>query len=123
MSTGNDPFSGLGGRVLRSLTTRLVTRIVLLIITGGLAFFGLKNCDHTESREQIAERSTKIINVNTASVDDLMLLPRVNEALARRIIAARPYSKVEDLRKVVGIGPKTLDALRPRVVVEPAAAQ
>ncbi|MBI3417519.1 MAG: helix-hairpin-helix domain-containing protein [Verrucomicrobia bacterium] len=107
-------------RLIQSLTTRLVSRVVVLIIASVLAFFGLKNCGQSESREQIAQRSTKIINVNTASVDDLTLLPRVNEALARRIIAGRPYAKVDDLLKIVGIGPKTLEALRPRVSVEPA---
>lgn len=38
--------------------------------------------------------------MDTASADDLMLLPRVNEAMARRIIAGRPYGVVDDLAKV-----------------------
>ena len=81
MSSSNNLLAGVAGRVVRSLTTRLVSRAVVILIASGFAFFGLKNCGHTESREQIAQRSTKIINVNTASVDELMLLPRVNEAL------------------------------------------
>ena len=123
MSSSNNLLAGVAGRVVRSLTTRLVSRAVVILIASGFAFFGLKNCGHTESREQIAQRSTKIINVNTASVDELMLLPRVNEALARRIIAGRPYAKVDDLLKVVGIGPKTIEPLRPRVSVESSASK
>lgn len=59
--------------------------------------------------------------MNSASIAELELLPRVNEALARRIIAGRPYRSVEDLERVSGIGPKTLELLRPRVTVGSAA--
>jgi competence protein ComEA len=41
----------------------------------------------------------------------------VNENLAHRIVAGRPYASVEDLQRVSGIGPKTLELLRPRVTV------
>ena len=40
--------------------------------------------------------------------------------VAGRIIEARkttPFKSVDDLRRVSGIGPKTLDKLRPRVTV------
>jgi hypothetical protein len=65
------------------------------------------------------------IEVNSASVADLMLLPRIGPVLARRITAARsaggPFCSVEDLRRVKGIGPITLQRLRPLVAVEPAS--
>ncbi|HTH48071.1 MAG TPA: helix-hairpin-helix domain-containing protein [Candidatus Limnocylindria bacterium] len=53
----------------------------------------------------------------------MMLLPRVNEGMAQRIVAGRPYARVEDLLKVSGIGPKTLDGMRARVVVTTAPAK
>jgi competence protein ComEA len=57
------------------------------------------------------------INVNTASEAELMRLPRVGPATARAIIAARPFRSVNELDRVKGIGPKTLDVLRPFVTV------
>ncbi|HEY1186576.1 MAG TPA: helix-hairpin-helix domain-containing protein [Gemmata sp.] len=61
------------------------------------------------------------INVNTASLEELQRLPGVGPVMARAIVAARaaaPFQTVSDLDKVKGIGPKTLDKLRPFVVVQ-----
>jgi DNA uptake protein ComE-like DNA-binding protein len=55
------------------------------------------------------------INPNTASRDDLDLLPKIGEALADRIIEARedaPFQKPEDLMRVPGIKQKTIEGIR-----------
>jgi DNA uptake protein ComE-like DNA-binding protein len=116
MSRSSGPVGDIAGRVTRNVTSRVVSKLAGLAVAALLAAVGLQQCGKPRSREQVAERSTKVVDVNTASVDDLMLLPRVNEAMARRIIAGRPYDAVDDLAKVSGIGPKTLEGLRPRVV-------
>ena len=116
MSRSFGPVGDIAGRVTRNVTSRFVSKLAGLAVAALLAAVGLKQCGKPGSREQIAERSAKVVDVNTASADDLMLLPRVNEAMARRIIAGRPYDVVDDLAKVSGIGPKTLEGLRPRVV-------
>jgi len=53
------------------------------------------------------------LNPNTAARDELIRLPGVGEAMANRIIENRPFRKAEDLRNVDGIGPKTLQQIRP----------
>jgi competence protein ComEA len=59
------------------------------------------------------------IDVNSASAAELELLPRIGSTLAARIVedrAARgPFARVEDLDRVRGIGPKTVELLRPHV--------
>lgn len=45
------------------------------------------------------------LNVNTASSAELQVVAGIGPALARRIIARRPYARLEDLEKVRGIGP------------------
>jgi DNA uptake protein ComE-like DNA-binding protein len=65
------------------------------------------------------------LDVNEAGVAELMRLPHIGAAIAQRIVAARnerPFASVDDLRRVRGIGPKTLAGLRPHVRVGPPAS-
>jgi len=62
------------------------------------------------------------INVNTATVAELMTLPNIGQVRAEGIVeerAKRPFRSVEDLHRVSGIGPKTIEKLRPLVTVGP----
>ena len=59
------------------------------------------------------------VDINTATVSDLQGLPGVGEDTARAIVRYReahgPFAGVDDLLKVDGVGPKTLEKLRPEV--------
>lgn len=61
--------------------------------------------------------ASSLIDLNTASTAELDRLPGIGKVLAGRIVSQRPFDTVEDLEKVPGIGPKTLDRLRPLVRV------
>ena len=64
--------------------------------------------------------ATKLININTASSAEIELLPDIGPSLAQRIIEHRtkngPFQSLADLDKVRGIGPKTIEKLRDRIV-------
>ena len=65
--------------------------------------------------------SSGVVNVNTASVDELQYLPRVGPALAGRILEFReangPFKGVDELVAVRGIGETSLENLKPFVTV------
>ena len=59
----------------------------------------------------------EVFNLNTATKEDLLLLPGIGNGIAEQIIKFRKehgaFSSVDDLRRIKGIGPKKLAKLRP----------
>jgi competence ComEA-like helix-hairpin-helix protein len=71
-------------------------------------------------------RADEKIDLNSATLEQLVSLPGIGKALAESILAYRtengPFAAVDDLLKVPKIGPATLDKLRPYVFVAAPAA-
>lgn len=62
---------------------------------------------------------TGVVNVNTASSEQLQLLPGIGEARARAIVSMRKqnggFKSLEQLTEVKGIGDAMLERLRPHL--------
>lgn len=73
-------------------------------------------------REPLVTESQGKLNLNTATVEELMTLPGIGEALANRIVEYRErngaFTSVDALDGVSGIGPKRIEAIREFVTVE-----
>jgi competence protein ComEA len=66
-------------------------------------------------------RLTAPVDVNRATAEELQKLPGIGPKLAQRILDERGrgrFKSVDDLRRVGGIGVKTLERLRPYVTVD-----
>jgi competence protein ComEA len=74
-----------------------------------------------ENAAGVAMATDGLIHINSASVSQMEQLPGVGPVLAERIVAFReengPFSTVEDLLDVAGIGEAKLDALRDMVAL------
>lgn len=63
------------------------------------------------------------LDLNRATVRELETLPGIGPKHARSIMASRNarggrFKSLDDLLAIDGIGPKTIEAIRPHVVVE-----
>ena len=62
------------------------------------------------------------VDVNSATKEELMTLSGVGEKVAVKIIAYRdnygPFETAADMMKVKGIGPKTLEKNKDRIIVK-----
>lgn len=106
----------------------LAKNLVSVGLTAVLALFCMSACSESDSKPKKTsakkdELGGVVIDVNNASLGDLQKLPGVGEVTAKRIIAARPFTKVDDLQNVEGIGEKTFQDIKPHVEVKAPAAK
>ena len=78
---------------------------------------------HIPAKESFAgDKTSVILNINTASEEELKQLDGVSDVIAKRIVLYREengkFGTVEDLMKVEGIGEKKLQSIRNYVTAE-----
>ena len=70
--------------------------------------------------EEVAKQGP--LSLNSATIAELVALPAVGPKIAERIVAFRrergPFKRLEQLTEVNGIGAKTLEKLRPLLIVK-----
>ena len=73
-------------------------------------------------QNQVTPDKPALLNINTASAEELQTLPNIGTRMAQRIIDYRSqngnFTSVDALQNVKGIGAKTLEKLRPFVDVK-----
>ena len=84
---------------------------------------GPKTVDGIRSRVMLLPKGGKL-DLNRATQKELEGLPEIGPVHAKSIIASRNargghFESVDDLMKIDGIGPKTVEAIRPYVVLKP----
>jgi competence protein ComEA len=108
------------GLLLRRLDQAAVAFLVLAALVGVGAYWTVQG--GFQGRQIEIDRASPQavafeVDVNTAGWPELSVLPNIGETLARRIVESReaegPFADVDDLQRVRGIGPRTLEQLRP----------
>ena len=62
-------------------------------------------------------KGSLVVNINTATLEQLETLPGIGPARARLIIEHRTYSSVDDLKRIKSIPGNVIEDLRPLVLV------
>lgn len=75
----------------------------------------------TEEPGDTDSGDNELVNINTASLEELDSLPGIGPTIAQRIIDYRdengPFAVIEDILNVSGIGPSTFDQIKDLITV------
>jgi competence ComEA-like helix-hairpin-helix protein len=95
-------------------------RIVAPLVGALVLALGARALAQAGSTEEVRPAAEGVVNVNTATEEQLAYLPGIGPSRARAIVQSRqqqPFRTVQDLLRVRGIGPATLRSLRPYLTV------
>ncbi|HEX7042227.1 MAG TPA: ComEA family DNA-binding protein [Patescibacteria group bacterium] len=71
----------------------------------------------TDNSTQVLGTTTGLINVNTASPEQLDSLPGVGQVTAQKIIDNRPYNSVDDLLSKKAVGNSVFEKIKDKITV------
>jgi competence protein ComEA len=114
----------------RTLLRRLDQAAVASLVALALAGMGVYWCVQGGHRGELIEidraeplTARYLVDINKADWPELAELPDLGETLARRIVDSRadagPFGDHDDLMRVKGIGPRTLEKMKPYLLPMP----
>ena len=127
MQSGNRTNEPVDRRpILRRMDQALVAVLIVCALVGMAVYWFVQGGPRGELIE--IDRAEPLVaryqvNINTAEWFELAELPDVGETLARRIVESRntrgPFKDNNQLRRVRGIGPRTLEKMMPYLLPLP----
>ena len=110
-----------GGRPLLKRMDQAAVAALVMVAIVSIGLYWLVQGGASDRLIEIDRASPRAVqfqlDVNEAGWPELTVLPAIGETLARRIVESReaegPFVDLDELQRVRGIGPKTLEQMRP----------
>ena len=105
--------------IVQAAIRSVALAVIFLLLTGAyLTLLGQSNLPPAQAPPPLMQ-----LDINQAELQDWMLMPGIGRVTAQKIIADReangPFTGLDNLQRVPGIGPKTIEQLSPYCVSSP----
>jgi competence protein ComEA len=111
------------------MTNRLIAVLAALLLAASLATapdaFAQAKKDPAAAKADAKKSDTKkaLLDINTASADELRALPGIGEAYSKKIIDNRPYQRKDQLVSRKIIPEQTYQGIKDQIIAKQAAAK
>jgi DNA uptake protein ComE-like DNA-binding protein len=107
------PYKSVNELAKAGVPVATINKISSLVTVGGA------KAPYNVAKPVSPDNASSLVDLNTASQSALDELPGIGPATAKKIVAARPYSSVDDLAKA-GVPAATIAKIRTLVTVDSA---
>src|SRR2546422_6527832 len=121
-----------GGKMSQKLAVRLLVLFVSICLMTGSALAQNKNTGNkatppaasskSEKSATKGEKKSELIDINSASKQQLMTLPGIGDAYSQKIIENRPYRGKNDLVRKNIVPQATYDKISDQIIARQATA-
>jgi competence protein ComEA helix-hairpin-helix repeat region len=106
----------------KSIVVSIILGLCLIFSTVSFLFLNPRATSATEATTASKPGAVKLININTASVEDLTGLKGIGEKTAQAIVEYREkngaFKAIEDIKNVKGIGDKKFEVFKSSICVK-----
>ena len=110
------------------MLNRLVTLLAVAVIAGGFlsapdAWAQAKKSAPATAPAKAEEKKSGLLDLNTASADELKALPGIGEAYSKKIIENRPYKRKDELVSKKIVPKSTYEGIKDQIIAKQATSK